>query len=72
MIRLTRLNNSEIIINAELIEMLEETPDVVLTLTTGRKMTVAESASEIIEKIIDYKSSIHSGKFLLKNDTVDK
>jgi flagellar protein FlbD len=67
MIRLTRLNNSEIIINADLIEMLEETPDVVLTLTTGRKLTVSESADEIIKLVLEYKHNIHTGQYLLQN-----
>jgi flagellar protein FlbD len=58
MIRLTRLNQAEVIINADLIEMMEETPDVVITLTTGRKFTVSETVKEIIERVIEYKSRI--------------
>jgi flagellar protein FlbD len=68
MIRLTRLNHSEIIINADLIEMLEETPDVVLTLTTGRKLAVSESADEIIDRILKYKALIYSGLHMLSDN----
>ncbi len=58
MIRLKRLNNSEIIINAELIELIEETPDTVITLTNGHKMIVVDSADEVIKKVAAYKRSI--------------
>jgi Uncharacterized protein, possibly involved in motility len=37
MIYVTRLNNEEFIINAELIEFIEKTPDTVISLTTGKK-----------------------------------
>ncbi|SDY91552.1 flagellar FlbD family protein [Tindallia californiensis] len=55
MIKLTRLNKSEIVVNAELIQYIEETPDTVITLTTGNKIVVLENTSDIIEKVIDFK-----------------
>lgn len=58
MIRLTRLNSSEIIVNSDLIEFVELTPDTVVSLTTGEKIIVKESAEEIIEKILDFKRMI--------------
>ncbi len=61
MIRLKRLNNSEIVINAELIELVEETPDTVITLTNGHKMIVVDSADEVIRKVVAYKRSIFVG-----------
>ncbi|GIW11850.1 MAG: hypothetical protein KatS3mg061_2907 [Dehalococcoidia bacterium] len=54
MIPLTRLDGSQIYVNAELIEMLEETPDTVLSLTTGRKLVVKERAEEVSERILAY------------------
>ncbi|SMP47307.1 flagellar FlbD family protein [Anoxynatronum buryatiense] len=59
MIRLKRLNQSEIVINAELIQAIEETPDTVITLTNGQKIVVADSIDEILEKVIQYKRNIH-------------
>lgn len=59
MIKLRRMNNSEFILNIDLIEIIEETPDTVITLTNGRKMIVTESAEEIIEKVIEYKRKIY-------------
>ena len=59
MIEVTRTNNRKITINADLIVYVEETPDVVITLTNGAKVLVKESAKEIISKVIDYKRRIH-------------
>lgn len=58
MIKATKLNNEEIVINAELIETLEATPDTHIILTTGKNLTVCETIDEIIEKIIVYRSKI--------------
>ena len=63
MIRLTRLNKSEIVINAELIQYLEETPDTVITLTTGNKIVVLENASAILDRVVEYKRKIHQQDF---------
>lgn len=56
MIKVKRLNEKEFVINSDLIEFIEETPDTVITLTTGRKVVVKESVDDIIEKVIDFKS----------------
>ena len=53
------MNKSEFILNTDLIETIEETPDTVITLTNGRKMVVLESAEQIIEQIIEYKRKIY-------------
>lgn len=55
MIIVTKINDSEIVINPELIEIMQETPDTTITLTTGRKLIVKESVDEIIDKIKKYK-----------------
>ena len=60
MIEVTRLKGTKIIINAELIEMIEETPDTVISLTSGKKYIVSESGKEIIDLVVDYKRKIHS------------
>ncbi|MER3452817.1 MAG: hypothetical protein C4344_03895 [Acidimicrobiia bacterium] len=58
MIWVTRLNGSEIVVNADLIEIVESTPDTVLTLVDGKKYVVHESAEEIIDRIRAYRASI--------------
>ncbi len=58
MIKVTRLNGKEYILNAELIETVEETPDTVITLTTGKKLLVKESQEDIVGKVYEYKNNI--------------
>ena len=60
MITLRRLNNQAIMVNPDLIESLEATPDTVVTLTSGNKLIVRDSMEEIREKIIEYKRRIHA------------
>lgn len=60
MIEVTRLRGAKIIINAELVECIEETPDTVITLTSGKKFVVSESGKEIVDLVINYKRKIHT------------
>jgi len=60
MIALRRLNNQPIMVNADLIESLEATPDTVVTLTSGNKLIVRDTMEEIQAKIIDYNRKIHA------------
>jgi len=60
MIALRRLNGQAIMVNADLIESLEATPDTVVTLTSGNKLIVRDRLEEIQGKIIDYKRKIHA------------
>ena len=48
----------KILINPHLLEMAEETPDTVLTLTTGRKIIVKESRQEIKNLVKSYRKDI--------------
>ncbi|ABR48867.1 flagellar FlbD family protein [Alkaliphilus metalliredigens QYMF] len=63
MIRVSRLNQKEFVLNAELIELIEETPDTLITLVNGHKMMVSESVDEVVGKVMHYKHRIHSGSF---------
>jgi len=58
MIRLLKLNGSDFVLNAELIETVEATPDTVITTTNGKKLVVKDSIEEVIEKVIEYKKKI--------------
>ncbi len=62
MISLRRLNNQNIMVNADLIESLESTPDTVVTLTSGNKLLVRDSMEEVQAKIIDFKRRIYGPK----------
>lgn len=59
MIEITRLNDKKLILNAELIEKVEETPDTIITLTSGNKIVVKESGQEIKNLVILYKKEIY-------------
>lgn len=61
MIELTKLNDQVFILNAELIEFVEKTPDSVISLTTGRKVVVKESVDEILKRVIKYRRFIREG-----------
>lgn len=58
MIEVTRLNGKKIVLNAELIESIESTPDTVLTLTTGKKFIVKEGCQEVKNLVLSYKRDI--------------
>jgi flagellar protein FlbD len=58
MIRVTRLNHAPLVLNSDLIQHLEVTPDTVITLTTGEKLMVLESAQEVIDEVIRFRRSL--------------
>jgi flagellar protein FlbD len=58
MIRLTRINRVPLVLNSDLIEHVDVTPDTVITTTTGQKLVVLESADEVIQKVIEFRRSI--------------
>jgi len=58
-IQLTRLNGQPLMLNSDLIESVEPTPDTVITLTSGNKMIVRDSLAEIEAKIIAFKRKVY-------------
>ena len=62
MIELTKLNDSKLTVNAEIIELVEETPNTVVTLTTGRKLIVKETREEVTDLVISYKRAIYTSE----------
>ena len=56
MIKVTRINDTDLVINADLIEFIESTPDTIISLTTGKKVMVKESIDEIIERVAEFKA----------------
>ena len=59
MIHVTKLNEADMVINCELIEMIESTPDTTVTMNTGRKIIVKEPVNVMLERIIEYKRKIN-------------
>ena len=58
MICLTRLNAAPMVLNSDLIEHIEVTPDTVITLTTGQIIRVRETAEEVVQRVVDFRRRI--------------
>ena len=58
MVQLTRLNNSPLLVNSDLIKWIENAPDTVLTLVTGEKIIVLESSKQVLDKIVEFRRKI--------------
>jgi flagellar protein FlbD len=55
MIHVTRINHSPLVLNSDLIEHIEANPDTVISLTSGQKYVVIESAEDVIEKVVEFR-----------------
>lgn len=55
MITLTLFDNKRIVLNAELIEFVEGTPDTLISLTDGKKVMVKETVDQVIDCVVTYK-----------------
>jgi flagellar protein FlbD len=62
MIRLTRLNGKEYVVNALLIESMEATPDTMITLVNGKKIVVKESIPQVISALTEFYKDINAIK----------
>jgi len=58
MIKVTRLNGQEVYVNADLILFLESSPETILTLENGKKVTVKESIPQVIDRVVEFKSRV--------------
>ena len=61
MIHLTRLNSTGVTVNSDLIKYVEQSPDTVITLLTGEKLLVRESAEEILDRIVHFRRRLLAG-----------
>jgi len=61
MIPLTRLNHAPIVLNSDLIEHIDVTPDTVITLTNGQILRVRETAEEVVARIVEFRRRIFAG-----------
>jgi flagellar protein FlbD len=63
MISVTRLNGQEVYVNADLILFLESSPETILTLQNGKKVTVKETIPQVVDRIVQFKSRIYPKVF---------
>jgi flagellar protein FlbD len=59
MIAVRKINGQELVLNVDLIETIESTPDTIITLTTGKKIMVQNSIEDVVGKAIKYKQLTH-------------
>ena len=61
MIALTRINHLPLVLNSDLIEHIEATPDTVISLTNGQKLVVLESIDEVVRRVMEFRRAIFAG-----------
>ena len=61
MIQLTRLNNSRVIVNSDLIKWVEQSPDTVITLLNGEKILVQEPVNEVVKRVVEFRRTVIAG-----------
>lgn len=71
MIALKRLNGQEFVLNADLIETIESTPDTIVALTTGKKLMVKNTLEDVVRKTIKYKQLCHQHIQVLQKSAPD-
>jgi flagellar protein FlbD len=64
MIKLTKFNSDvnkkgEFVLNAEVIETIEQTPDTVVTLLNGKKLIVEENMDEVVRRVMTYRRALN-------------
>jgi flagellar protein FlbD len=47
-----------VVVNADLIKMIESTPDTIVTLINGDSIIVKESSDEVVRRSIDYQRQV--------------
>jgi len=64
MITVTRLDKRVVVLNAELIKMIESTPDTIITLINGDIVIVRESVEEVTRRAVEYAREIRGFKLV--------
>jgi flagellar protein FlbD len=65
MIQLTRLNNRPFLVNSDLIKFVEQSPDTLVTLTTGEKIVVLERPDEVLARVVQFRRAVLEGLSLV-------
>jgi len=61
MIQLTRINHVPLVLNSDLIEHIESSPDTIVSLTNGQKLVVLETIDDIVQKVVQFRRAIYAG-----------
>jgi len=68
MIHVTRLDGSDVVVNADLIATIERTPDTNLALVTGARLMVREPVEEVVEKVVQFRRRSQLGPTVLPDE----
>jgi flagellar protein FlbD len=60
MIQLTRINRAPVVLNSDLIQHIETTPDTVISLTNGQKFMVIETVEEVVKRVVAFRRAIQA------------
>ena len=72
MIAVRKLNGQEMVVNVDLIETIESTPDTIITLTTGKKFMVKNSIEDIVGRAVKYKQLTHQAPQVVQRRPADE
>jgi flagellar protein FlbD len=64
MIAVTRLDGAAMLLNADVVEWIEQTPDTLIGLLNGERVLVRESPDELVRRIVEFKRSVMAGPAL--------
>jgi flagellar protein FlbD len=68
MIHVTRLDGTDVVVNADLISTIERTPDTMLALVTGARLMVRETVEDVVERVVAFRKRVQIGPALLPDD----
>ena len=68
MIVLTKLNDAPFVLNADLIETIEENPDTTIRLTSKNYIIVKEPMMEVVARVVAYRKEINGAIVLRRNE----
>lgn len=61
MIAVTRLDGTGLLLNIDLIETIEQTPDTMISLADGTKLLVRETPAQLVERVVEFKRAVYRG-----------
>ena len=71
MIAVTRLDGTQIVVNIDVIQWIEQTPDTLLALTTGERLLVREPVPEVVRRAVEFKREIAAGPVVRPREDQD-
>jgi flagellar protein FlbD len=68
----TLFDGTAIVLNVDLVQWIEETPDTVVVLTNGERLLVREKAGEVVRRAVDFKRAVLAGPTMRPVDDADE